>query len=386
MNYYSPVPMKNKKFEAGHLEASKELFSLNHPNYTDNLLKGLKHLRREIRKLHESEIDASDITNTGYSGGLTQSARANGRGKNADEVETSIEELGYKLEYMPISVVMCPDNKPHACDGRTRLEKLKAAGFENAIVDVFETDSWLTFHAHSVKSNPKRDPASEQMMFDLETIATRACRNGDISQTYDDIMDLLKSMGGNSFKKPTYDEMTNRVLSEYDRDLHLVAFTPSIAKKWLEKNGYINNIDNNGIYYFPYACSSPVKIFSSVANYYIELLNDSKSVKEIRIILHTSTLDGKNGEQSWKDRLDLCRKKYTDNFADIEKCHFSLNKKDGDKRNNVVKLYGAFPAVTSIASEWPLDKLVLFNKGILKNKTFQEISVKNSLNNFFEAA
>jgi len=384
MNYYLPVPMKNKKFEAGHLEASKELFSLNHPNYNEASEYNMRFTKRTIMDIDEP--DTSDIVNTSFSGGLTQSARINGQGEYAVDVKSDIKTYGYKLDKMPISVVIGPDKKSRVCNGRTRIQELKASGFKNMVVDVFETDSWFAFHLHSIKSNPKPDPASPHMMPEIELLATKAVRNGDITNEYSPIFDVVKKAGGSSFKKKTYDTITNRVLTPYSPDMHLAAFDAKTSKEWLQKNGHPDNLNNNGIYYFPYASSSPVKIYSSVANYYIELLNNGKSVKELRIILHTGILDGADGATSWKNRIDVCRKSYTDNFTDIENTHFSLNKKDGDKRNDVVKLYGALPAVAALANEWPLDKLVLFNKGILKNKSFQDITVNNSLDDYFEAA
>jgi len=379
-NYpYGVVPPHTKKFTELDLSLSEALFSLQHPVYV-NLTKGLKFIERTIRPL--SAIDTSDVDLAGKTNGAyTQSARSTGRGQYAADVHASIEQQGYKLDKEPISVVICPDKKEHACNGRTRLEKLQQLGFENVIVDVFEAETWNAFHVHSLKTNQYADPYSPFLAQDLEQYALKAWRSGDLKRTFEGVYEAVKEIGGTSFKDKTYHNIASNVVGFHDRDLQLFAHTDATAKEWLNNNGYINNLNNNQIYYYPYASSSWSKCFVNAASFYNELISSGKPVKEIRVVVQTGTLNGADGEQCWKNRIDRFRRNWAEVYNLIEKTHF-IN----SERKSVIKLYGAIPAVASIADEWPLDKLVLFNKGKLANNYFQDLDDDNNLSDFLEDA
>lgn len=374
------VPIHAKKFNSKDLELSLKYFSQEHPVY-DNLPDGFKYIERTIMPI--DDIDTSDISLAGSpNSAYTQSARSNGRGQFADDVHASIEQQGYKLDKEPISVVICPDKRKHACNGRTRLEKLQKLDFENVIVDVFETDSWDAFHVHSLQSNQLADPYSPFIVSDLEEYALNACRTGVLKIDYEEIFNKLKSIGGTSFKDQTYHKIANNVISSGDRDLKLFAHTDATAKKWLNDNGYIDNYNNNQIYYFPYASSSWSKAFVNAANYYNSLITEGKPVKELRVVIHTGILNGADGEKCWKGRIDRFRRKWFDVFETIEKVYFIES-----TRKTIIKLYGAIPAVSSISDEWPLSQMVQFNKGRLSKDTyFTDLDSDDSLSSLFEEA
>jgi hypothetical protein len=382
------VPLSAKKFTQKDLNLSQQYISTHlYPGLykEEDLPKGMKFVDRRIMDIEDISLDnpsQKDVDSTNATGFTWQMARYLSRGANAEDVHASIERYGYKLDKVPMSVVRMPDGKNHICNGKTRLEKLIASDFKNIIVDYYTSDSWDSFNIFAVQNNRVSDPYSPHTKDDVISHCRYAVLNGIIKKTYDDIRKRIDLISNGSFHDSTKNKIALAVLEGDAQSPFLLAFTEKSAKDWLNTNGYRDNIDNNGIYYKVMSTSFHSKAITNVAKYLNEDLK-GKQVKELRLVIHTDTLDGSDGEKCWKGRLDTFRKNYKASLEYIKASFFwKVEQKD------VVKLYAALPAVYSLVQEYPMDRLVLFHNGKLKNDTyFSEIdSYNNNIDKFLQEA
>ena len=130
-----------------------------------------------------------------------------------------------------------------------------------------------------------------------------------------------------------------------------------------------------------YSSEAPVKAIPAAAKYLTETLA-GKKVKELRVVIHTGTLQGADPELSWKTKIDNFRNEWKSALQAIKDAFFTRESEFLLK----IKCFGAIPAVSSLASEYPMDKLVMFHVGKLKNKTFGEIGFDSSMAAAVEAA
>ena len=133
------VPLSAKCFTQEHLDLSLKYICPDvYPGLYNKseLPQGMRWIKRVIMDISDIVVDFNDKFERSFQ---TQEEfiRSNGRGINADYVHASMEEQGFKLSHVPISVAKCVNNHNMLMDGRTRLEKLIKAGFTNVIVDSF---------------------------------------------------------------------------------------------------------------------------------------------------------------------------------------------------------------------------------------------------------
>jgi hypothetical protein len=374
------VPLSAKKFTQEDLEVSKKYICPDvYPGlYNQNELPpGIKFIDRRIVPIDSFLLQPKEIDDKKEAAKLFmfQDARFTSRGANADEVHASIELYGFRLNCVPISVLKCPDKNEYIGNGKTRLEKLLKEGFENVIVDYYECSDWDSLSQFGVMSNPISDPYSPHTMLDIVSHCQKAIANGFIENTYDAIHKRAKFVSNGSFGDAILNKICLRVMEEKNAPQKLFHYNENSAKEWLERMGYIDNDKNNGIYYKILSTSYVSKSFFSVSKFYRDLVvKDGKKVKELRVILHTGTLDGSNPVGSWKSRIDDFRADWDACYDAIEYAFF-----DYPERSRKIKLYGALPAVASIANEYPLDRLVLFHTGPLKNNLFKQIDTQSKL-------
>ena len=385
------VPLNAKKFTEKDLNLSQQYISTNlYPGLykQKDLPQGMKFVDRRLMNIGDISLDNPSHKNAVATNFTFQTARYHSRGINADDVHASIEACGYKLDKVPMSVVKVLDKEStisgedYLCNGKTRLEKLIAAAFKNAIVDYYTCDSWDSFNIFAVQNNRVSDPYSPHTKDDVISHCRYAVLNGIINKTYNDIRDRIDLISNGSFKDATKNKMALAVLEGDAQSPFLLAFTNTLAKEWLNDNGYRDNIDNNGIYYKVMSTSFHTKAVTVIAKYLNEDLK-GKQVKELRLVIHTDTLDGSDGEKCWKGKIDTFRKNYKASLEYIKTSFFwKVEQKD------VVKLYAALPAVYSLVQEYPMDRLVLFHYGKLKNDTyFSEIdSYNNNIDKFLQEA
>jgi hypothetical protein len=369
------VPISAKSFNQEHLELSKKYICPDvYPGlYQESELpKGIKYLHRELMNIEDIVIDFDDEFQKSFQ---TQEAfiRSNGKGINADDVHAWIEAYGFKLSHVPISVAWCPNGKLMIIDGRTRLEKLIKAGFTNVIVDVYECTSWDAYSKMTQLENSVVDPYSPHTKADIIVNCNHAIKMGWLVREYDAIKERVLEIAPGSFKPQTVNKIVLNVLEGAGHTFNVLSFTESTAKKWLNDNGYVDNQNGNGIYYKVVSSQFYSKAITIAAKHLQRELVGC-DVKELRIILHTDTLDGADPERSWKTKVDSFRVKWDRALDEIKETFFI----DG-KFSKVTRLFGAIPAVNSMSEQYPMDRLVMFHVGRLKDNTFADIDQEDSL-------
>jgi hypothetical protein len=386
MTLVHSVPTSAKKFTQKDLEITQLYVNpLVYPGLYDNtkLRKGFRYIDRRIVPIEDINLDVAsiftglDLKDFANNHFVTQSAaiRLNGRGEHADQVIADINENGYELSHWPISVSLCPNNEDMILDGRTRLEGLKLAGFTNVIVDYYTCDSWDAYFSEAFKRNPPPKPRSPMKKEDIIAHCNVAVERGWIQRNPNDISARIKEVAGNAINYNTLQKIIHNVMYGSSYTSSVLSLDEDKATNWLKRNGYIDNDKNNGIYYKVVSASAWTKAISSTANKLCdELEANGKKVKELRVVLHTGTLDGADPEKSWQGKIDSFRSGWKQDISNIEKSFF----KDSTRRA-VIKLYGVIPAVGSLSNLYPMDKLVMFHVGKLKEMSFAEINLEEEL-------
>jgi hypothetical protein len=292
--------------------------------------------------------------------------RATGRGANADYVDASIVSSGYELSHVPISVSKCPNGKLIIVDGRTRLNQLIQLGFTNVIVDYYVCTEWKEFLKTAIYRNRPDSPRSPMTKSDIINNCNGAIKMGWLKRETEEIRRYVEEITDNRIQKDVLNKIILSVQKGQGHSSDVVSFDEKSAEKFLVDNGYIDNQNNNGIYYKVYASTAWTKAFVYAAKTLQKYKTEGKNVKELRVIIHTGTLDAADPAQSWKSKIDNFRTGWKSDFNDVENSHF----KDPERRS-VIRLYGAIPAVTGIG--YAMDKLVMFHVSPLKDNYFHEL-------------
>ena len=379
------VPLSAKEFTPEHLKLSKLYVNLSvYPGLYDNkkLRKGFNFVNRRIVPLESINLDIDNIFTElamkGYGEGVAfiQSAaiRANSRGENADKVQASMVSDGFELCHLPISVALCPNQKEMILDGRTRLEQLRKSGFKNVIVDYYECDNWDAYFTEAIKRNPVEKPRSPMKKEDIIAHCNVAVDRGWINRDAGEIEKRIKEITGNNVNYNTLQKIICNVMYGAGHTASVLSLSEETAINWLKRYGYIDNDKNNGIYYKIVSASAWSKAISSAAEHLVELEENGKLVKELRIVLHTGTLEGADPVKSWQGKIDSFRNGWKQDLSNIANTFFAIH-----QRRVTVKLYGAIPAVGALSNLYPMDRLVMFHVGKLKDQSFTQINLEEEL-------
>jgi hypothetical protein len=373
------VPLSAKSFTQEHLDLSLKYISPDvYPGLyaKSDLPKNIEFVKRKIMNISDIVIDdvADDIF-------ISQSAfiRANGQGENWKDVHANIEEQGFKLCKIPISVAYCLDKLVRLLDGRTRLEKLIKLGFTNVIVDYYKCDDDDSFTKMASIRNMVSDPYSPHTKADIIVNCNYAIDQGWTKREYDSIFNRVKEIAPNSFSKQVVNKIVLNVLNGDGHTSRVHSYTDAKATEWLKRNGYHDNEKGNGIYYKAIGCGSAVPAGITGVAKYLQRDLVGCNVKELRVVLHTDTLDGSCPEESFKGKIDRFRANWDRSLDEIKDTFFP-----GSKISRVARLYGAVPAVVALAEVYPMDKLIAFHVGKLKDKLFSEIDAENNLSRHLE--
>jgi hypothetical protein len=384
-NLVHSVPTSAKKFLQSHLDVS--LLYVNpkvYPGLYDSkeLHTGMKYVDRRIVPIDEIELDVGsiftglDLKGFGNNHFVTQNAaiRLNGRGENADAVIADINANGYELSHWPISVALCPNNEDMILDGRTRLEALKLAGFSNVIVDYYTCNSWDAYFSEALKRNPLPKPRSPMKKEDVISHCNISIERGWLKRDPVAITARVKEVAGNTISYNTLQKIIHSVMYGFSHTASVLSLDENKGASWLKQCGYIDNDKNNGIYYKVVSASAWTKAVGAAADYLCELEDNGKKVKELRIVLHTGTLDGADPVKSWQGKIDSFRDGWKNDINNIDRAFF-----EDSTRRDKIRLYGAIPAVGILSNVYPMDKLVMFHVGKLKDSSFTQINLDEEM-------
>lgn len=376
------VPLSKKHFDSKDVELSKLYINpLVYPGLYSNLPDGITF---DDRKLVDVDIilDSTalfeELDNKFGSNNYqhTQSAafRAAGRGEKADDVDSSLIDFGFELSHIPISLVRTKDGKYYILDGRTRLAFLISKGFKNIIADVYDLESWAGYFKLGLSRNRPDRARSPMTKSDIISNCLYNVRQGWLNQNDTSaIRQYVIEVTDGNIKKNTLDKIIQAVMKGKGHTSQVISFDETKATKWLNTYGYISNENGNGIYYKAVPASAWSKALSSVCAEVLEIEETGLPFREMRVVIHTGTLDSSDPAQSWMDRIDSFRTGWNKDVSNIENAHFINTKK-----RSVVKVFGAIPAVVDLKEKYVMDKLVMFHVGPLKNKSFFEISSDDS--------
>ena len=368
------VPTTETAFTESQLEASINYINpAFYPDlYTKPIYGNIEFLERKLMNMDDFRLDSGDAQSikdakSQTTSGKTQKARILGVGVNRDEVHASLDK-GYLLNKVPPSVVNM-FGRDYLCNGRTRHEKLLAQGKTNMIVDYYKANSWDEFNFLAVMSNRASEPESPHTQMDVKFYCDEAIKSGDLKLDWDAITERVEAIVGGTFSVQKKHKMVSDIYHGDNLSSNFIAYDQDIGKDFLIKNGYQDNISNNGIYYQMLSTQFHSKALTMVAKHYDKLVSSGKPVKELRVCVQTGVLDGLDPVESWKKRIDLFVQKWHLQKNQMRQAWFTTNAKE---KNNII-LFGATPACVELASKFPTNKLVLFNKGILADYSFAEL-------------
>lgn len=332
--------------------------------FVDRRLMSFKDVENDVREEAFSDLDLKGLDRDYF---LTQhsSIRSHGRGKNADKLGEEIHIRGFELHHSPISVAKCPDGKVYRVDGRTRLEELKNANFSNVIVDYYICKTWPAYYTLAIKRNPPESTRSPMTKEDIISQCNYFVKQGWLLKKEDQISAHVRNLTNNRVKTNTLRKIVHNVMYGSSFTSSVLSLDENKANAWLKRFGYIDNEHSNGIYYKVVSASAWTKAISSAAQTLDNLRKQGKKVKELRVVIHTGTLEGADPIKSWQDKVDSFRLGWSNNMDVIQKSFFETV-----VNSNTIKLFGAIPAVSAMSSDYPMDRLVMFHTGKLKDKLF----------------
>lgn len=332
--------------------------------YGDELPESFQYAGRHLVDIDDIEWE-SNYENT-------QTARSGGGNPKYKEIRQDIREYGFKLKHPPIALRRLKTGALVPLNGRTRKQILKELGAKNLIVDIYEKKeghSWVNFDDEASQfgliANAEHDPAGNTILEDVYRECNLAINKGWINKDLTEISKRVnKVCGKGKFTKAKRDEITFRIYNHHrsDKDIEVLNWSSStVIATWLKGRKYINN---DKVVYYVVSHSTPSKGITGAA----KMAFDNPG-KEIRVVVHTSTLTAFDLERCYINRVKEFVIEWENILQKISSGFFS-----GKVRtNSPIKLYGAMPAISSIHS---CEKLVGF-KSIAKkeqelNKEFEE--------------
>jgi hypothetical protein len=335
--------------------------------FVDRRIMTMKDIEKDVEDEAFSDLDLKGLGRD-YFWTQHSAVRANGKGKESEQLSDDISTQGFELHHVPICVALCPDGNVYRADGRTRLERLNLENFQNAIVDYYICKTWAAYFKLAIKRNPKEATRSPMTREDIITHCNFFVQQGWLKKDSDHIAAHVRQLTNNRVKTNTLQKIVHNVLYGESFTSSVLSLDEKKAESWLKRFGYIDNENSNGIYYKAVSSSAWTKAIAASANYLQELRKEGKKVKELRVILHTGTLEGANPIESWKSKVDSFRIGWDKDLESISKAFFN-----SDMNFNLIKLYGVIPAVSAMSSDYPMDRLVMFHVGTLKNNLFLDI-------------
>ena len=363
------VPVDTKTFTEHHLEQSKNFINPEYyPELYKNLYGNLKFKDRRLVDVDSFKLDVPTITDAKTNtGGSSQTARLLGEGINKDQVWSSLDR-GYILSKVPPSVVKV-NGINYLCNGRTRHGKLVEQKKTNMIVDYYEAKTWDEFHFFSILSNRASEPESPHTLMDVKSYCDKAIKNGDLKREWSDITARVEAIVDGTFSLSKKKKIVTDIYHGDNLSENFIAYNDKTAPEFLIKCGYIDNVQNNGIYYYIMSSAFHGKALTSAAKYYDKLVSKGKVVKELRVMVHTSLLEGEEPIACWKRRVDRFRNKWNILKNQMRAAWFTTKSVE----KSIITLFGATPACYELAHKFPMDKAVLFDKGILKEYDFEDL-------------
>lgn len=296
---------------------------------------------------------------------FNQTHRAGSKNLKYVEIKQNIERNGYKMKYIPPCVLFYGNNF-EVLTGNTRLQILAEMGVEEVVICEYVVKPEFAGKDSIIKEailesgqtfNTSHDPSSPPSQASILRALSSLCElyqtsKGEAGVNPSDVDALLERVdilcGKGIFQPQTRFKLAMEVRNNFSPSDIIVAWQDNKnaryrLKDYLERYKFINN---DKVEYMFAATSSPAKAWSRALELHEQFPN-----KEIRIVAHTSVLEGFDYENIYKNRIRY--------FYDMINRYKSLTVSVCGGRRDVldskIKVYGAFPAISSIHNlEMPL--------------------------------
>jgi|TARA_R110002020_G_scaffold416497_1_gene625783 hypothetical protein len=341
-----------KKFTEEHKAITKRYYNNywkeNYPElYGDGLPEAIKFLKFEIVSRNSLKLGIQKSRG----GGKTVQIKYN-------EIKQNIERNGYKLKHPPISVFHWNHKETDGdrdgytiITGNTRSQILADYDMENFVVAVYERADDFSdeevqdaLESAGLLFNSIHDPASPISKEDVVRIVTLAIKrykdtNGEagIPKDWASISERVNYVcGSGTFQKQTRDFIVTRIYNNANPRSIVIPWGMSKSAEFrvntfMDRNKWV---DTDKVKYLATSTGSIPRSFVRA----VEIASKFPKA-EVRIVLHTSTLDGYDHEQIYKDRIQ----KFCAVFQNILQ---NANKaSDTGATFSRIKIYGALPAV-----------------------------------------
>jgi len=348
-------------------------------------------------------VNIADINMTGMF--TSQGVRAGGKNPKFKQIAQDIREFGFKLMHPAICLFRMPNGELIPMNGRTRLEILvHQHNFTNIIAIIYEakpeyivngkiSDEVLDdLSQFGLLANSHSDPQGD---LQLEDVYLEVCNAIDRKWIEDTVNPpgsadyLVKQVtervnavcGEGCFSQGKRSRLIFRILNTNNPNFVVKSWTSKgLPQQWLKKNGYKNVkptftldedgnevVDKRGIMYVCLSSATASKGIISAASTAFEFKN-----YDIKIIVHTGTLEGYDLEECYENKVQAFRDFYNESLLEMGYGYF--NRKSATKRP--IELLGALPAVGSYFAEDPrCEKLVKYvPKTLLNDMTGLEVA------------
>ena len=309
----------------------------------------------QITYAYTDLIDIDRLQKTPY--GFVQKYRAGDKNKKYDEIKRGISRNGFKLKYPAIAVFRAKNGDLHIITGYTRTDILERYhGFTNIIASIYEgVDGYSKEEVENalsrcgIRFNTIHDEASLAGVQDVFREVEVAIDRQWIKPTLAEIGERVEEICGNGiFEDRTKSRLVFEIFNNYNPDQTVLSYDKGKAKDFMTRTKLSNG---NGVRYICYTTENHPKVLLAILDAAFNFPND-----EIRVLLHTGTLEGRGAidlEKCFLNRVNAFKDFYESKLKSFSNVYFD-NKNANHSR---VKLYGVLPSLSSIHD---LDKLVFF--------------------------
>ena len=342
-------------------------FKVHYPElYGNKLRKGMKFIGFKILNFKEDGIEDQFNTQRFRVGGFNT--------KRYEDIKNNIERNGYKWKYPAPSIVFDEEKQIYTdiITGNTRSKYVSNRGVPNMIWAVYALDDGYTLEhleegleRSGIRFNTIHDPAQtatpEDVKANVYAAIKRYERNPDFgcAPEHKAIEEYIDDICGEGIFTPAKrSAIVQEIINNKSNDPLRTVISWEASKARLRPFLFEHNlIETDKVIYKPVATSAYTKAVG------MALREARQTKKQIRLVLHTSTLSGDHLKRSYEARISNFVKEFESAIED-----FNVQGNDEYRKTllSKVMIYGAYPA---IAKYMDTKKILKFNP---KSKEFYQ--------------
>ena len=334
--------------------------------YGDKLPPGMKFIGFKILNFKEDGIEDKFNSQRFRVGGFNS--------KKYEDIKNNIERNGYKWKYPAPSIVFDEEKQIYTeiITGNTRSKYVSQRGVPNMIWAIYGLDDGFTLEhleegveRSGIRFNTIHDPAQtatpEDVKANVYAAIKRYERNPDFgcAPEHKAIEEYVDEICGEGIFTPAKrsaiaQEVVNNKTNDPLRQVISWEASAARLRPFLLEH---NLIETDKVIYKPVATSAYTKAIG------MALREARQKGKQIRLVLHTSTLSGDHLKRSYEAKLSRFVKEFESAIED-----FNVQGNDEYRKTllSKVMIYGAYPA---IAKYMKTDTILKFNP---KSKEFYQ--------------